>query len=259
MFSWLTRIFPASSRTTNARMDRLERQNAELSKKLEMLLAGIHAAAMQTMPGTLNADIEMIMWRQAGTEAADFAALHMSKGKIFGNVAAIREFALGEAQDGLYLEFGVFSGNSINQMAETKKDRIFYGFDSFEGLPETWRAGFEAGIFSKDELPEVRENVELIKGWFDETLPAFLERHPETCAFVHVDCDLYSSAETVLNYLSDRIVVGTVLLFDEFFNYPGWKDNEFKAFQNFVQRSGHECEYLGFVKNYEQVAVRIVR
>ena len=80
-------------------------------------------------------------------------------------------------------------------------------------------------------LPAVPSNVELVAGWFEDTLPSFLQR-PEIkgrpAAFVHVDGDLYSSAWTVLRELSavGAIVPGTVLVFDELLHYPGWESNE---------------------------------
>lgn len=71
----------------------------------------------------------------------------------------------------LWLEFGVFRGSTINNMSNYTKDTV-YGFDSFEGLPEFWREGFDAGAFNLEgQLPSVNSNVELIKGWFTETLP----------------------------------------------------------------------------------------
>ena len=109
------------------------------------------------------------------------------------------------------------------------------------------------------ELPTVAKNVELIKGWFDVTLPKFLEEHnEESIKLLHVDCDLYSSTKTVFGNLKDRIVPGTVIVFDEFFNYPGWKEGEYKAFMEFIDETGYKFEYLGYVEIMEQVAVRII-
>jgi predicted O-methyltransferase YrrM len=160
--------------------------------------------------------------------------------------------------DGLALEFGVFSGHSINHIASALPDRTIYGFDSFQGLPESWTSTTATGHFAQDFLPPVRENVELIVGWFDRTLPGFLDTHPEKVAFLHVDCDLYLSTQTVLAQLRDRIVPGTITVFDEYFNYPGWKRHEFQAFQEFVKHRRIRYEYIGLVPSFEQVAVRIL-
>ena len=54
-------------------------------------------------------------------------------------------YALDEVHvDGHYLEFGVFTGGTIRFMARRIKPRLFHGFDSFEGLPETW-SGYSLG------------------------------------------------------------------------------------------------------------------
>jgi hypothetical protein len=57
--------------------------------------------------------------------------------------------------------------------------------------------------------------------------------------------------------LGNRIVPGTVIVFDEYWNYPNWKEHEFKAFQEFVNKVGLEYEYLGHTA-FEQVTVRIL-
>jgi len=79
-----------------------------------------------------------------------------------------------EVKNGLFLEFGVWKGNTINHIASRIADDI-YGFDSFEGLPENWRDGLNKNLFSVDKLPTVKNNVTLIKDWFNKTLPEFFE------------------------------------------------------------------------------------
>lgn len=156
----------------------------------------------------------------------------------------------------LVCEFGVFSGNTINHIASLAPGRV-YGFDSFEGLPERWRDGFRRGHFRVDGLPVVRPNVELVKGWFDETLPRFVAEHDGPVGLLHVDCDLYSSTRTVLEQLGDRLRPGSVIVFDEYFNYPGWEEGEYRAFQEFVRERGVDYEYIGYNRLHQQVAVVI--
>jgi hypothetical protein len=50
-------------------------------------------------------------------------------------------------------------------------------------------------------------------------------------------------------------VPGTIILFDEYFNYPNWEVHEYKAFQEFVTKYGVKYRYLAFAR--QQVAVRI--
>ena len=156
---------------------------------------------------------------------------------------------------GLYLEFGVASGTTVNLIASVIPSPI-YGFDSFAGLPEAWLGYLPKGAFRQEQLPPVRENVELIVGLFAETLPRFLGEHPERVAFMHVDSDLYSSAKTIFEHLASRIGSGTIIVFDEYFNYPGWEDGEYKAFKEFIVTRGLSYTYLGYT-NSQQVALRI--
>jgi len=160
---------------------------------------------------------------------------------------------------GLFLEFGVYKGDSINRFAELRPDVHWYGFDSFEGLPEAWTLGARKGAFSIGAaLPPVRDNVTLIKGFFEDTLPAFVAEHREAkVSFIHIDCDLYSSTKTVLDYLEHMLRPGCIIVFDEYFNYPGWADQEYKAFSEFVTRTGRTFEYVTYVRTGGQVAVRL--
>jgi hypothetical protein len=159
--------------------------------------------------------------------------------------------------DGLVLEFGVGAGHTINLIAGKLSDHVIYGFDSFKGLPERWsHAG--PGSFAQDSLPSVRENVELVVGMFDRTLPTFLDSHDGNVSFLHVDCDLYTSTQTVLQQLTRRVVAGTIIVFDEYFNYDEWKQHEFLAFQQFIKYNKIRYEYIGLVPRYEHVAVRVL-
>lgn len=199
--------------------------------------------------------------RFAGIQTAEFIAAHMNKVKSFNDKKSYLQNVLNHSQSisggGIYLEFGVYKGETVNIIAETVPEKIIYGFDSFEGLPEDWREGFGKGGFNLNgNLPKVNKNVRLIKGWFNETLPGFVKAHPEPCAFIHVDCDLYSSTKTIFDNLKNQIVSGTVIAFDEYFNYPGWQQGEYKAFMEFVEENNLEFEYVARTE-HEQVAVKI--
>ncbi len=158
--------------------------------------------------------------------------------------------------EGLTLEFGVASGATLQVIREERPAGAVYGFDSFEGLPEDWRFGFDAGEFATPTRPQV-PGAELVVGLFADTLPGFLADHPGPVAFVHVDCDLYSSTRTVLDAVGPRFVDGTVLVFDEYYNHPGWQDFEYRAWQEYVAATGVTFDYLGVTMDDEQVSVRI--
>ena len=159
-------------------------------------------------------------------------------------------------KDKLFLEFGVFEGWSINFCSSLIPEAKFYGFDSFKGLPATSGVWVKGEFDVKEKLSKVNKNVSLIKGYFNETLPKFLEEHKEKAAFIHIDCDLYSSTKTIFENIYDRIVPNTVIQFDEYYNYPGWRNHEFKAFQEFCKKYSVEYEYIGISSTY-QVAVVI--
>lgn len=159
--------------------------------------------------------------------------------------------------NGLILEFGVYSGRTVSHIASFDAGKVF-GFDSFEGLPEDWRDDFRKGAFKRTDLPSVAANVELVVGWFKDTLPVFLADHPGPVSFLHVDCDLYLSTQSIFQHLNDRIGPGTVIVFDEYFNYVGWRNHEFKAFAEFIAATGLSYRYFGAVPTHQQVGVVIV-
>jgi hypothetical protein len=158
-------------------------------------------------------------------------------------------------RQGLFLEFGVATGRTISHIAKVTQTQIF-GFDSFEGLPEPWRSGYPAGAFA-GPAPRVPPNVYLIKGWFSDTLPKFLREHQDPIAFLHIDCDLYTSTKCIFDLVHPRIGPGCVIVFDEYFNYPGWQDHEHKAFRELVSECGFNFRYDSFVPGHAQVCVVI--
>jgi hypothetical protein len=179
-----------------------------------------------------------------------------------------------------FLEFGVHEAKDICRISEFVREKELksklkrgsvriHGFDSFEGLPEDWDNGqrsedgnllYHAGKFDlgkvvpalsgvRDELklmhPEI-ENVELHQGWFEDTVPAFFDRHSAPVAFVHADADLYGSTMTFLEEMCRRqlLVKGTVITFDEFSNFENWKEGEYLAWTQIVERYHLKFRYI---------------
>ena len=204
-------------------------------------------------------NIDTLAFLAAGVDSSLYAMAHMGNAKRFPNAGSLHDYAVVcTPASGMVLEFGVFSGTSINRIANQMPGRRVYGFDSFEGLPEPWRPGFAQGAFRRADLPSVAGNVELVIGWFDSTLPAFVATKPsEKLALLHVDCDLYSSTKTIFTFLADRIVPGTIIIFDEYFNYPEWRMHEFKAFQELLDEHVIAYDYIGLVPSHQQVVVRV--
>lgn len=158
---------------------------------------------------------------------------------------------------GLTLECGVYFGRSLGLIAE-RTDGPVHGFDSFEGLPEAWSAAEGPGAYSTGgRMPDVAANVTLHAGWFQDTLPPFLARNAGPVRLLHVDCDLYSSTRTVLDALVDRLVPGSVVVFDDMLAYPGFEQHELRAFEEFVAGRGIGWELLAACLLGREVAVRI--
>lgn len=197
--------------------------------------------------------------RAAAASSARFAREAMPTTPTFEHPIATLEHALSLAPpDGMALEFGVATGRTLTVIAGARKNQQVFGFDSFEGLPEDWRTNIPAGTFKVDRMPDV-PGAELVVGMFDDTLPSFLDSHSDPVAFMHLDADLYSSTVTVLEHVGPRLQQGSVIAFDEYFNYPGWEQHEHRAWQEYVTKSGIEFDYVGYTHDHEQVAVVITK
>lgn len=213
-------------------------------------------------------DVEHRMYEQATLTSAQYALAQMVTARPVrqtkypgGGRLELLELALGLVKvDGFFAEFGVHKGETLSFVAN-RIDKVIYGFDSFEGLPSDWFLGVNKGFFSlQGQLPQLvisQNNHRLIKGWFNETLPDFAAQVEGPAAFIHIDCDLYESTKAIFDRLADRIVNGTVIVFDEYLNYPGWQNHEYKAFQEFCQAHGVSYRYVAFAPTMFSVAVVI--
>jgi len=177
--------------------------------------------------------------------------LYDEKYKEYNELNIIIEFNLSESLkhvsiDGKYFEFGVFQGHSINYIARhIGPKKIIYGFDSWQGLPEKWKTKYKVfpkGHYHMDgKIPEVEPNVKLISGLFENTLPTFYDEYNlEPTAFVHIDCDLYSSTKTVFKHIGKTLVTGSIVVFDEWFS----EDHEQKAFLEWLATSNKKAVCL---------------
>ncbi len=208
-------------------------------------------------------DLYTAVWNKAIESGAEYVLKNLSRGLLFKKRRHLWMHALENLTImGLVCEFGVHSGASINFFANTLAPMAgltIYGFDSFEGIKEPWY-GTQAGknaMNMNGELPKVRDNIVLIKGWFVETIPVFLQNHSDNMAFIHIDSDTYNSANTILQLCHKRIVPGTIICFDDYLAYPNWQNGEFKAWQEFVAQYKVKYEYLGFASN-SNCAIKIL-
>jgi len=157
------------------------------------------------------------------------------------------------------LEFGVYKGASINYFARKCPEAYIYGFDSFEGLEENWYGYmFTKGQFNNyGKLPKCEKNVELLKGWYTDTLPSFIDNFKDTqIQILHMDSDTYKATSYVLNAVAKKLQKGTIVIFDEYFGYTGWKLHEYKAWQEFTNSNGIKFQYIAYTNC--QVAIEIL-
>jgi hypothetical protein len=227
---------------------------------------------MQVIQNVSGGGLVEALHLKARNEAVEYFSENMGEALIFGYREALWNYALQRAyanfqyntagtsqtdEEFLITEFGVWEGYSINYFSQRYPRATILGFDSFEGLEEDWSGhNLAKGHFDLGgKVPEVADNVTLIAGWFKETVPGFMKQN-QNIHFVHFDADTYTPTSTVLEYIRDSLVDGCVFVFDEFLNFPGWKNHEFRAFAEFIDKTKFSYEYIG-ITDFQQVAVQI--
>ena len=156
-----------------------------------------------------------------------------------------------------YLEFGVAGGYSFKLWLERNKDERsrFFGFDTFEGLPEKWGA-FEKGsmAYGLESLQISDGRASFYKGLFQDTLVPFLNGYDNrNRKLVHIDSDLFSAALFTLSQLYRFLKPGDILVFDEF----AVPQHEFLAFKIFTESFYIDYDLIGAANNYLFVAIKI--
>ena len=183
---------------------------------------------------------------------------HKDNTQFFSNVFETLTYGLEQSEvEGLVMEFGVSSGNSIRHIAKQVQQTV-HGFDSFTGLPEPWK-DHAAGMFTLyGKKPTVPENVDLHVGLFSDVLPVFLFEQAGPVRFLHVDCDLYSSTYTIFRLLGESLCTGSIVVIDEYLLKSSWKTSEHLAFEENMKTQGLQFEYLAFNVFTGQVVIRIL-
>jgi hypothetical protein len=174
-----------------------------------------------------------------------------SREQIFEDISA----KIGD-REVLYLEFGVYGGTSMRQWSKLLRNpkSKLHGFDSFEGLPESWDGVGKGHFDTGGAFPAIDDQrVSFFKGWFSETLPKYsLPSHD--VLFVTLDADLYSSTKTVLDFIGPHVSVGTYLYFDEFH----FRDHELKAFDEFLASTKRKFDLIATDQGLSRVLFRCV-
>lgn len=157
-----------------------------------------------------------------------------------------------------YLEFGVAAGHSFIWWLDkiNNPESRFYGFDTFDGLPEDW-GPFKKGSFSNNnKVPEIKDSRgKFFTGLFQQTLPDFLKEFDNNKRnVIMMDADLYSATLYALTMLSPYLKKGDIIFFDEFV-VP---THEFKAYIDFVQSHYINLQLIAAANNYYFVAFKVV-
>jgi hypothetical protein len=156
-----------------------------------------------------------------------------------------------------YFEFGVASGASFKWWLQNNNNASskFFGFDTFEGLPEKW-GPFEKGAMAHtlESLNITDSRASFYKGLFQQTLIPFLGNYnSQNKKLIHIDSDLFTAALFVLTQLYRFLKPGDILVFDEF----AVPKHEFLAFKIFTESFYIDYEVIGAANNYLFVAIKI--
>lgn len=140
---------------------------------------------------------------------------------------------------GCVVECGVWRGGMIAGMAEILPERMFYLFDSFEGLPdareidgpravawqqnkggETYHDNCTAEMtFAQQAMSMSGARHLVVKGWFDAVLPATVLESP--IAILRLDGDWYDSTISCLNSLYPQVMRGGIVIVDDYHTWDG--------------------------------------
>ncbi|MBL7719731.1 MAG: class I SAM-dependent methyltransferase [Flavipsychrobacter sp.] len=202
---------------------------------------------------------KLIRWIHRNKKTVDFHDFYSPKRDYSKRLNLYRHVSGGHSLDAApitYLEFGVASGSSFKWWLEHNGNASsrFFGFDTFEGLPEDF-GSYVKGTLAFN-MPDIKDSRSLfVKGLFQDTLPGFIQNHAEvlrepTRKLIHLDADLYSATIFALSQLYPYLNKGDIILFDEF----NVAMHEFKAYDEFVNNFYVKLRLLGGVNNFYQVA-----
>jgi Macrocin-O-methyltransferase (TylF). len=157
----------------------------------------------------------------------------------FEMIRRIDSYLVSADLKGDYCEFGVGQGKTFSYAVHTLHKRYphmrFWGFDTFEGMPEAqgldaqmpFDTGHTQGNFSCPEQsvrgivmqysPDIAaERLNTVPGLFTDTFKTVNDKiYNVSVAFI--DPIYYESTVTVLDFLTDKITTGSVIIFDDWF------------------------------------------
>lgn len=221
----------------------------------------LHHVAAPFKQGALNGVYmaDLSKWRKEHPVKGpdDFYQKNWDYNRRYDLYKAINEQESLAAEPIHYFEFGVAGGSSFKWWLQRNKhqESRFFGFDTFEGLPEKW-GPFEKGAMAHglESLNITDERATFYKGLFQQTLIPFLETYKSTHRkLIHLDADLFSATIFTLSQLYRFLQPGDIILFDEF----AVPQHEFLAFKIFTESFYISYDVIGAANNYLFVAVKI--
>jgi len=164
--------------------------------------------------------------------------------------------------DGDAYQFGVLDGESLGWLQGIMEDNFFWGFDSFEGLPDedekvpnlnAWSQGKFRNTMSLEELSNIYggpERVKLIRGFYNESLQTtardlsqLVGREMKPAVYVDIDCDLYISTVQALDWMFRNKIIrkGTIIGYDDWWVMPCASlqstRGDFSSYEDFKENS----------------------
>jgi O-methyltransferase len=167
-------------------------------------------------------------------------------------ITLIRAVQYAVQLEGEFVECGVWQGGSMMAIALTlmnlsKTDRVLRLYDTFEGMSppsdkdvrydgthvsellenadqDTWiwaRAGIDLVRKNLASTKYPSENIRYVAGKVEDTIP---ENLPDKICLLRLDTDWYESTKHELTHLYPRLVLGGILIIDDYGHYQGAKD-----------------------------------
>ena len=223
---------------------------------------------------------EFVPWTKAGKHARWVRNTYVEFGRqqrreIF--LSAARFLHINRPIEGYYFEFGCNEANTMRMAWDSFQylfDFTYVGFDSFEGLPEIaqidqqeiWEKGKLA--FAEEKFIATcmshgipKDRLRTVRGFYDRSLTQQLAREllPKKAAVIYVDCDLYESTVSVLQWIPSFLQLGTIVIFDDWNCFQADPERgERRAWREFL-RVNPELSFEPFVSTAEGQAFVCVR
>jgi hypothetical protein len=208
---------------------------------------------------TLMKDIRLAAQITAAQSAAQWIYRHAERVPQYATrVEMLEAICSGTLISGDLAEFGVFTGAVTRFLRPRFPDRAYHAFDSFRGVPEQMALSVAKNAFDQGGVvPDLPEGVTIHAGWFEDTVPIYRQHYSGVLALVYIDCDLYESVCTVLDGVADQLRPGSIVAFDDWYNFPNWEAHSYRALNEFVARTGLSFEPIGVTTTEHSVAFRV--